>query len=332
MFRLQLIKNDGSTGYDITPIVEKFDWDFNMSLASVINFSLIWSDNVHIPINPVEVGDLIIIYKDDAEVNRGVVVKEKRSGRALIEYTAFDYAWYLGKSKCVYQFNSITGKQAITKILDDFGMLIGNITDIYTLVDKIYNQQSPAEIIQDIKKQFEQQTGNRLFAEMREGRIYIENMKDAVIIGNFKIADNVEPYNVLSNPLNADRTLSIEEMRNRVKIILTKQDNYETIALEQDTITASRYGLLEETFKIDEVDVAKARQVAKILINRLSKVHETNTLALLGDVSFRSGRLFDVVEPLTGMEGRFMITTCKHEVAGGTHIMNLTLTLPEDIA
>ncbi len=331
MFKLLLIKNDGNKAYDITPIVPKFSWDYNMSLASVIDFTVIWNDGGSLPVNPVEIGDMILILKDGIEVNRGIVVKGKQNSRNPIDYVAYDYAWYLHKSKSVYQFNGANAKQAITKVLNDFGMIIGNITEMNNNISKIYIQKSPADVINDIVKDYESQSGIKIFAEMREGKIFIEKMKDAIVIGKFKIADNVEEYNVLSNPLEASRSISIEEMRNRVKIILTENDNFQTIALEQDTPMASKYGLLEETFKIDVEDAAKARQVAKILLKRLSKVHETNTLTLMGDIAFRSGRLFDVVEPITGIEGRFMITACKHEVSNGTHIMNLTLTLPEDV-
>jgi len=332
MFRIQLIKNNGYRVYeDISPIVQKFSWDSSLSLTSVIEFSIIWNDTKYIPVNPVEIGDLIIIYKDNKEVNRGIVVKEKKSGRNVTDYVAYDYAWYLGKSKSVYQFNKVSASQAITKIINDFGIPIGNITDMATLTNEIYIQKSPAEIINDIIKQHERQTGSKIFSEMRLGKIYIERMKDMVVIGRFRLASNLGYNNVLDNPLGAERTRSIEEMRNRVKIILSKDNNFQTVALEQDTAMASKYGLLEETFKIEEEDVAKARQVAKVLLKRLSKVHETNSITLMGDISFKAGRLFDVVEHLTGMKGRYMITNCKHEVVVDTHTMNLVLTLPEDV-
>lgn len=333
MFKIKLIKNDGSKQYDITPIVSSFKWDSKLSLASSINFNVIKGDVKYIPKNPVELGDLILIYKDNTEVTRGIVVNEKRDEGSTIAYTAFDYAWYLGKSKSVYQFNGITAIKAITKILNDFGMPIGSIIEMGTIISAVYVQKTPAEIIQDIIRQYERQTGVKVYLESRKGKLHIEKMKNALLIGSFKLSDNVAASNVLDNPLGVERTLSIEEMRNRVKIILTESDSYETIALEQDTAMVSKYGLLEETFKIDVADAAKARQVAKILIKRLSKVHETNKITLMGDSAFKAGRLFDVVETVTGMNVRFMITQCEHQVSsGGMHVMDLVLTLEEDVA
>lgn len=331
MFQIKLIKNDGSSVYDVGPLISQIAWDSNLSLKSVIDFSINWNNARFFPKNPIELGDLIIILKDGIEANRGIIVNESLKGRGSITYTAYDYAWYLGKSKSVYQFNNMNATQAITKVLDDFGMPIGSILDMPTIVNRVFIQKSPAEIIREIIKQFEQQTGKQVVAELRQGKLYIENMRDMLVLGTFKLASNIEAVDVLLNPLGADRNRSIEEMRNRIKIILANQDNFETIALEQDTAGAEKYGLLEETFKIDEEDAAKARQVARILLRRLSKIHETNTITLMGDIAFKAGRLFDVVEPLTGMKGRFLITQCKHEVKQNIHTMQLTLTNPENV-
>jgi hypothetical protein len=338
MFKILLIKNDGTKSYNITPIIEKISWESNLSLMSVIEFSVIWNDTRFFPKNPVEIGDIVLITKDDAEVNRGVIVNEDRQGRQPITYKAFDYAWYLGKSKSVYQFSKISATQAITKILNDFGMLVGSIAKMNTIVDKIYIEKSPAEIIWDIIKMEEQQRGFKFNAELRKGRIYIERMKDLVIKGTFKLAENVTAYDILSNPLDASRSRSIEDMKNRINVIVELDDNdkqkagYVTTAFEQDANLISKYGLLEETVSVDAGDSAKSREVAKILLKRLGRIHESNSLKLMGDVRFKAGRLFDVIKPITGMNGRFMIRSTKHEVINQIHTMELELALPEDVA
>lgn len=332
MFKITLVKNDGTKSFDITPVVTGISWDSNLSIASVMEFTTTWGRSPY-PNNPIELGDLIVITKGGVEVNRGIVVKSKQNDSVTISYTAFDYGWYLGKSKSVYQFNKIPAKHAITKILADFGMPIGSIVSMDNLIDSIFVQKTPAEIITTIIKAYERQTGVKVFSELREGKIYIEKMSDAVIVGKFRLAPGTAEVNVLNATLEADRTRSIEELRNRVKVITSSQDDYQTLALAEDVVSGGKYGLLEDTYKIDEADAAKARQVAEILLQRLNKIHETNKIKLMGDIAFRAGRLFDVVEPETGMQGRYMITQAKHNVdADGVHTMDLTLTLPEDIA
>jgi hypothetical protein len=211
-------------------------------------------------------------------------------------------------------------------------MMIGTIAPMSANIKKIYIQQSPAAIIDDIIKQQEQQSGIKYSAEMDKGKISIVATQDRVITGTFRISENVEPYDVLANPLEATRTRSLEELRNRIKVITSDSDTYETKALTQDTESASHYGLLEETVKIEAEDVSKSKRVAEILLKRLNRIQETNKLKLMGDVQFKGGYLFDVEEPVTGMTGRLMIKSCKHSVSNQIHTMELELVLPEDVA
>ncbi|BBI32491.1 XkdQ/YqbQ family protein [Cohnella abietis] len=358
MFKLILVKNDGQKSYDVTALCAAISWDDNLSLMSAMQFEIAFSDAKLIPTNPCDLGDAAILYDNEVEVYRGIIVTEGRSGRDTIKYTVYDYAWYLGKSKSVYQFNKITASQAITRILNDFGMLIGHVPQMLTPINDIFLEKSPAEIIEDIYKREERRTGKRFNVEMRSGRIYFEDMKDLVIKGTFRLADNQKLQDVMDNPLAAERTRSIESMRNVVKILVERKENkkkkkdqpdpkpptdqtdpksqksqtsYDIVAITKDEPLIRKYGLLEEVYKIDAEDAAKAREVARILLKRLARIQETNSIKLIGDSSFKAGRLLDIDEPITGMSGRFMIVTAKHTVTNQIHIMDLELALPEDV-
>ncbi|MEK5060477.1 hypothetical protein BK126_04415 [Paenibacillus sp. FSL H7-0326] len=333
MFKLLLIKNDASRTYDITPITESITWDSNLSMMSAMEFQVIWVDMERFfPKNPCDLGDVVMLMEDDEEVYRGIIVTEGRSGRAAINYTVYDYAWYLGKSKSVYQFNKIAASDAISKILKDFGMLIGKVPSMNTPIDEIYLEKSPAEIIEDILQKHERRTGKRFNAELRKGKIYFDEIKDLVVKGTFRLADNLGNRDVMSVPLEADRTRTIESMRNRVKILIEREDSqYEIAASVQNDSLIKKFGLLEDTYKIDAEDAAKAREVARILLGRLARLQETNTLRLMGDSAVKAGRLLDVNEPITGMSGRYMIMTAKHTVSNQIHTMDLELVLPEEV-
>jgi hypothetical protein len=331
MFKLLLVKNQLNKTYDITPIVESFTWDSYLSLTSALDMSVFWNNTRFFPINPCELGDMLIVTKDNAEIYRGILVNQSQSGRQSIGYHAVDFAWYLDKSKSVYQFNGISSDMAIKQILNDFGLPIGTIAPMSAKITKIYIQQSPAAIIDDIIQQQQNQSGRRYSAEMLLGAISIVPTSNRVIAGTFKLTENVAAIDVLVNPLEVSRSQSIEEMRNRVRIITTGSDTYTTTALSEDIASISRYGLLETVEKIEAADTAKSRQVAKILLARLNRIQESNKLKLMGDVAFKAGYLFDVIEPVTGMNGRFMIKTCKHNVSNQIHTMELELVLPEDV-
>jgi hypothetical protein len=337
MYRLLLVKNDGTRSYDITPIVGTINWDSNLSLCSAMEFDVIWTDAGLFPRNPCDLGDVVLLMKDDEEVYRGIIVSEGRNGRDAIKYQVYDYAWYLGKSKTVYQFNRMRADQAIVRILSDFGMLIGSVPPMSTIIDEIYIEKSPAEIIEDIYKREEARTGKRYNVEMRKGRIYFEEWKDLVIRGTFRLAENLSPVDSMANPLEASRSRTIESMRNRVKILVekkaeeSKQAIYEVVAEARDDALIRKYGLLEDVYKIDVEDEAKAREVARILLQRLARIHETNTIKLMGDPAFKAGRLLDLDEPITGMSGRYLILAAKHTISNQLHTMELELVLPEEV-
>ncbi|MFH5181160.1 hypothetical protein ACHHV8_00080 [Paenibacillus sp. TAB 01] len=121
---------------------------------------MFWNDTALFPINPCELGNVDVL-KDDEEVYRGIIVTESRPGWEANKYTVYDYAWYLGKSKSVYQFNNLSASKAIERILKDFGMLIGSVPEMNTPIDEIYLEKSPAEIIDEILKKHERRSGKR---------------------------------------------------------------------------------------------------------------------------------------------------------------------------
>lgn len=337
-FNLMLIKNDGSKTYNITPLVSAISWESNLGLQAVINFSIMFNDMPkHFPKNPIDLGDVVILTKGEDEIIRGEIVEESRSGRQSIVYRARDYAWLLSESTIVKQFRKISASQAIEQILRQFGIPIGKIASMNTLVTKIYIEKSPAEIIKDIVTLEEAATGKRFNAELKKGKIYFEEMKDLVIKGSFKLADNLKEMDVMDFPLDADRTRTIEKMRNRIKILIENdsknpnQPKYEVVAEAKNQELIQKYGLLEDTFKIDVQDKAKAREVARILLQRLGKIHETNTITLMGDHKVKAGRYFDVEEQTTGMSNRFMIVSVNHTLTSGVHTMQVELALPEEV-
>lgn len=332
MFKLTLIKSDQSKSLDITPIVGEISWDSDFSIMAALEMEIAFSDTQHFPKNPCDLGDIVVLTKQSTEVFRGEIVTENKAGRNL-KYTVYDLAWLLCESKTVYQFNNIPATQAITRILDDFGMKIGSILNMSTRIDKIYIQECPACIIQDIIDIVEKHEGYTINVEMRKGKIYFEKRKDLLITGRFKLAENLGEKDIIHAISDASRSRSIIPMKNRIRLIVDDEDTeYEITAQAEDKGLIDKYGLLEETLKIDAEDAAKSRQVAKILLSRLGRIHESNDISLIGDIKFKAGRLFDVVEPVTGMEGRFMIASAKHKVSNQIHTMELELILPEDVA
>lgn len=332
MFRVNLIKNNAQNRYNITPIVTDFSWDSEFTVTVCMEFNIVMSDTRFFPMNPCEVGDLVFLFKDNEEIYRGIIVEEQISGRDGAKYISYDFSWYLNQSTSIYQFNNITATVAISRVLSDFNIKIGNMLQMPTRVNGIYMIKTPGQIIQDIVGNVELKEGYEINAEMREGKIYFEKRSDLLIEGRFRLADNIKYEDILSAISDPKKNRSIVPMRNRIRLIVEDEETeYEVTAQKEDEDMIRKYGLLEETIKIDAEDAAKSRQVARMLLKRLSKVHETNEVSLFGDIRFKAGRLFDVFEPVTGINNRFMIVSAKHNVKNNLHTMDLELVLPDEV-
>ncbi|WP_096199518.1 XkdQ/YqbQ family protein [Bacillus sp. FJAT-45350] len=307
---------------NITPIVGAISWRSSIEeLGQELDFDIAYNDSRFIPKNPVDVGQMAILRNGDTEVLRTIVISENKQGRQPIKYISFDAAFYLNKSKKIYQFNRMPGGQAIRKILTDFNIPIGEITSIPTIIDEIYPNESPSDIIRDILKQAEKDQGIKYRIEMRVGKLYILPQTDLLVKGSFRLARNLWEHDIQKSTAEPTRSRSIEEMKNKIQIV---QDN-QVIATLTDSNMIEQYGLLSDIVEVQDKDTSQARNIAKNMLKDLSRVMESNTIEMLGDDRVRAGRIIEIEEPVTGMKGRYLIESVEHTLKNGIHRMSLDL-------
>ncbi|WP_129599802.1 XkdQ/YqbQ family protein [Anaerophilus nitritogenes] len=319
MYQLLSIKNNIQT--DITPLVGNIQWRSNISeLGQELDFDIAFNDDRYFPANPVQLGSLIILKNKD-EIFRGIVVSEERNGRGKINYSCFDCAFYLNKSKAVYQFNKTTGKKAIEKILNDFSIPIGSIAPISTVINKIYNDKAVSEIIEDILDIAHKSTQTKYRMEMRAGKLYIEKQQELEVQGTFQLAQNIQHYDVSSAISTSSRKRSIEEMKNSIQVI---SDDH-LIVTEKKEKLIQEYGLLQDVVSIEKKDKIQAKNIANNMLKELGKIFEENSVEMLGDDGVRAGRTIKIQEPITGICGKYLIKNVTHTVQNGIHKMQLGL-------
>lgn len=318
---LWLIKGDTMT--NITPMLGTLMWRSNKDeLGDEINFSIAFNDTNHFPVNPCDIGDLVALYNNGAEITRAIIVDELKNGIAPIGYIGFDYAFYLNKSTATYQFNKLSGDTCILKILNDFGIPIGNVTRLPVVVDKIFNDKKVSEIIKEIITMAEQASGIKYLMEMRAGEFYIEKHGSSLVTGTFKLFEDGPEYDIKSAIMNPSKRRSIVDMINTVQIV---GNNDKVVLTQSDSEMRNKYGRLQKVVKLDQNEKRSAAQVAENELKLLSKVVEENEVELLGDDNFRAGRLFELEEPMTGIKGKFLITAVEHTITKSIHKMKPSL-------
>ncbi|WP_427340654.1 XkdQ/YqbQ family protein [Caloranaerobacter sp. DY30410] len=326
MHELILYNADG-TSKNITSMISNLSWSSNEDTLGVqLDFDMVNSKGrIYLPLpEGLGIGSLLILRNNGKEIFRGIIVTEEINGEFSRHYTAFDYAFYLNKSKGIYQFNRIQASKAIKQLLNDFNIPIGNITNIPTIINHIYYDKVISDIIKDILQQATNETGQKYRLEMREGKLYIEKQTDLVINATFKLASNLKENNITSAISNPTRRRSIEEMKNSIMIVVNNKDSATLVGEAKDETSIKQYGILQEVQTIDEKDIAQAKNIAQTLLKELNKIFEDNSIECIGNDDVRAGRILNIVEPITGMNGQYRIKSCTHNV-NGIHKMSLDL-------
>lgn len=327
MHELWVQKQD-KTYTNITPLLSKISWTSNLgSLGDQLKFDLITSDAKYIPNHPVTIGKIISLRnknlpQKEQELFRGEIFTERKSSREAVSFDAFDYAFFLNKSKDFYQFNDTQANKAIEDILKNYNVPIGNIPEIPLTINKIYANKQVANIIKDILTLVEEQRDEKYYMEMYNGKFNIrKEEKEEPIEATFNLAENLGQRPITDFIINPSRTRSITNMKNSIKIIsdkevLLKKDN-------QDYI--NQYGLLQEVKSIGKDEKDKAETIAKNLLKDLAKISEETSLTLPGHDAVRAGRRLKIQEKITGIDGTYRVKSCTHSLENGHHWMNLSL-------
>lgn len=316
---LWLVK--GATMTNITPLVGSIGRRSNVAeLGEEIAFEIAFNDSNFFPKNPCDIGDMVILKNGDYEITRALIVDETRNGRSPVGYTAFDFSFYINKSNAIYQFRKMPADQCLRKILKDFNVPIGNIISIPVPIDKIFNDMLVSDIIREIIDISEKKLGLKYLMEMRQGKLYIERQKDLKIKASFTLGD--KKYNATDAIMNPSRKRSIADMKNSIQVV---GNDDKLVLTKSDDAMINKYGKLQKVVKLDQNEKLSAAQIAQNELKELSKVTEEISIELFGDDSVRAGRLFEVVEPITGIKGTYLINDVNHTISGGIHTMTLGL-------
>lgn len=316
---LWLIK--GSTMTNITPLVGIISWRSNIDeLGDELSFNIAFNDTNFFPNNPCDIGDMVVLKNEEYEITRAIIVDEQKNGRSPISYTAFDFAFYLNKSSAVYQFNKMPADQCIKKILENFGIPIGTIVSMPVPITKIFPDDKVSDIIKEIITITEQKLGIKYLMEMRQGKLCIEKQNDLTVKANFILGG--KSYNATDAIMNPSRKRSISDMVNSIQVV---GNNDKLVLIQDDDSMIKKYGKISKVITLDQKEKISAKEVAMNELKQFSKVAEEISIELIGDDRVRAGRLFDVVEPITGIKGTYLINDASHSIENGIHKMSLGL-------
>ncbi|WP_099192230.1 XkdQ/YqbQ family protein [Tepidibacter mesophilus] len=324
-YTLYLIKNDGAK-HNITSIVGNLKWEDSIETLGVrVDFSVVRNqeDKYLVNYDLVEIGDKIIKYNNNIETFRGIIT-DVTTNRYSKDITAFDYAFYLNKSKTIIQFYKSSANKSIEKICEKFGVKVV-VPNMATLITKIYKDNTVAEVISDILKQVKEEIGKKYFYEMVQDTLYIREQGFETIQATYQPAVNVQAFNVLDAIGNITKTESIQEMKNSILVVSDEEKSTQIIASAKDNANIGKFGLLQDVMSVDKKDSAKANNIAKNKLKELNRIGEDITIDLLGNNKIKCGRLLDLNVTDYGVIGKYLIKTSQHTYQNSIHKCSITV-------
>ena len=283
-------------GVDITNYAGGLTWSNSTDeLSTSMSFEVAKTDMKYMHLTTPSVGSIVSLFTN-TEIFRGIIVSVDDGGTFSNKYNAFDFGWYLNKSKETYQFNNISANDAITKICNDFSIDVFALPELNKNITQIYIDKTISEIIDDILEQCEY--------------AYPE----------FRITPNTRLLFSPSLLGNQTHSISIEDMKNSVKVVSEKDNVYTVEKVLRDDNSVYEYGLLQEVITIDpekeSIDI-----VAKNNFESLNKPAETYSIEIIEQVESYTMAGYRI----TVGDKNYVIQSTEHSIKDGIHYVKLGL-------
>lgn len=324
MHKLTLVKK-GYKPLDITQYCNSLSWGNELNgLSTQMSFNYAYNDtSTFKKIDAVNLGDHIVLSNGSNRIGTFMIINEGYQGRFGKPFTCNDYGWYLNKNKTVIQFNKISASNAIAKLLDRFGIK-HNLAYIKTVINKIHKDQAISDIINDILEQATLETGNKYYYEMINDTFILLDRLSSVI-KNLIIDLGYAKVNVLDTISNPSHSRSIEELKNKIQVVSSKEKSIKIIATAEDPTNISNFGLLQDVITVEDKQVSQARNIANNVLKDLNRVIEDISIELLGHDDIKAGRLIELTESVTKIKGVYLIKSANHTENNGIHRVSIQL-------
>ncbi|WP_270445730.1 hypothetical protein [Fusobacterium varium] len=310
---MRLILTHEGTTYDLTEITGNVVLNTSMdTLGASLTFDLArnYYDINFATSEKISVGDVIVL-SNEKELFKGIVL-DITTTKFTKNIKCLDYCFYLNKNKILKQFEEISASNAINQLLQEVKAPIGTISSVATSISKMYNNNTVAEIINDILEQVNNELGTKYLIEFEDNKFNIIPFKKINVQFRYK------------KTTDESVTESILEMKNSVLVVSNEQDDAEILATAKDEENIEKYGRLQEIISVSpDEDEAKVRNIAKIKLKELNKIFKTVSIKGFGDDNFRAGRVITLDNIVLGLHGDYLIKSCSHTWVDNEHLVTL---------
>lgn len=339
LLELEIIKHDESNErYSIANYCSNIQLNMSFSRISMeLNFSIPYSiSSTEIIPFQIETGDKVFLYYNKTMLFCGKVITYDLEGKEqLLSIVAYDYTWWICKSKITKNFNNISVIDAVKWIYENIGISYSNedekayikelgdtayiILDTHLIEDKPANQVLQAiftDVFKKTKKHYYLHagyTGRKI--EITECDKWYSGLtmqlpdKDKANgnIIDFKINSSIENminqirvYGENGQPVNmTDEQLS--------SVVEAEMDVYNKNVVKLENKDISRYGTIQNIIKMDtEKDTVAGIKDKALNTLEDNRLKETLTVECFGDLDYYPAYGVLVKIPCTQFYDTFM--------------------------
>lgn len=301
----------------VTDAMGNFQLDTNIdTLGASLSFDLPRNvkDKNYAFAEKIEAGNIVEFYSENKNIFTGVIIDIETSNY-LKSIKCLDFYFYLNKNKVIKQFNGVNASVAIEQLLKLISAPIGTITSISTKIDKIYKNNTIAEIIKDILEQVNDELGKKYIVEIENNKFNLIEYKKIKVKSNFNFTSEISI------------TESIDNMKNKIIVVSNEQEEVSIFAKVQDEENIKTFGMLQEIIEVDpdKDDVSKVRNIAKTKLKELNKVFKNASLSVFGNFDLKASRLLEIYDSDANLSGSYLIKSCSHKYLKGQIITDVEI-------
>lgn len=327
MNNFKLTYSYNGTTKDITGITSNYTrGDPIDQLGEEFSFDLI--DNpldINYQGNRLELGGKICFENNGKPVYTGIIEDESREGLSKYKYKAYDYAWFLNKDQVFVQLVDCTASDAIRKICDQKGVQIGEIAEMNTVINKVYNGDEVSKALKDIITQETDATGVEYRMEVRIDKLYIMKRDDLKITATYQLAPNEPLFDITSVIGDYSADSSVKDIVTRVVITSGKEKDAAIVAIAENTNAAKAYGEIVHYGTVTDKEMGDAQKIANKKLKELCRKKISKRLKLFGSDEIRSGRVLTFNNEELGLVGDFLVLSANHTYDNINHFMTLEI-------
>lgn len=319
-----LIITHGTTGLDVTELVQKIDWRGRKGTPTrSITVSFIDDDGAkHARAGiKVEEGYQCLYSVDGKERFRGLIMKTTQSDKKTEQFVAYDLGVYLTNNKDTFCYTNKTASEIFVDVCKRFGIPTGEVSACSYRIPELTKPKTTGwDVIADALSQDFKATGIRHFVSAAGGKLSLTTRRQNILQWVIEVNQNLSSYSYVC---------SIEDIVTRVKML---SDEGTVLAEERNTALEKKIGIFQDVNQPDEtLSSAQIKKLCKSMLSEKSTTSRTLNLKVLGLPDVISGIGVFVIIPHLGLSRTFYVDDDAHTFDRGNHTMSLKLNYASDI-